>query len=178
MKEDQLAMKGQGKNEQRVSQPPAAGGESVTREDPGVGGRVSGGIPGERASSVPPGAGAGGRATSSRDSRSQKLLTGLTAAVLAVMIAGLSFGIGYILGNQNAGIRTLVRDRPAGRLPEGGLRRKLQEDGLRIPESAEEGKPPERQNRKEQIQKQLEDENTELIEGNVASTGDPPVNVH
>jgi len=158
-------MKGHEKKNQREQPPPSVDEEAEKRDSGGQAADRAG--TGERGV-VPRAHGNGSEGRGSYGSN-QKLLIGLAAAVLVILIAGLSFALGFAMGNQSAGISTLVGERREGMPPEGGPPGPGGERAPRMPEGAEEGARPERQNPKEQIQEQLNDENTELIEGEVAS---------
>ena len=159
-------MKGQAKKNQGEQPPPIAGGEAEKRDGGGQA-AVSTGTGEKGAGPRAHGNGSEGRGSHSNN---QKLLVGLAAVILVILIAGLSFALGFTMGNQSAGISTLVGERRGVPPSKGGPPGPGGERGPRVPEGAEEGARPDRQNPKEQIQEQLNDENTELIEGEVAST--------
>ncbi len=158
-------MKGQAKRNQREQPPPTVGGEAEKRDSGGQADNSTG--TGEKG--VAPRAHGNGSKGRGNQSNNQKLLTGLAAAVLVILIAGSSFALGFAMGNQSAGINTLVGERRGGLPSEGGPPGPGGEKGPRVPEGAEEEARPDRRNPKEQIQERLNDENTELIEGEVAS---------
>ncbi|MBU4173751.1 MAG: hypothetical protein KKB90_12335 [Actinobacteria bacterium] len=158
-------MKGQAKKNQAEQPPSTLGGEAEKRDSGGQAADSTG--TGEKG--VVPRAHGNGSEGSGSYSNNQKLLIGLAAAILVILIAGSSFALGFAMGNQSAGISTLVGERRGGMPPEGGPPGPGGERGPRMPEGAEEGARPDRQNPKEQVQEQLNDENTELIEGEVAS---------
>lgn len=165
-------MKGQENKNQREQPPPTVSGEAEKRDS----GDQATDSTGSGEKGVAP------RAHSSSEGRgshgnNQKLLIGLAAAILVVLIVGLSFALGFAMGNQSAGINTLIGERREGLPPEGGPPGPGGERGPRMPKGAEEGARPDRQNPKEQIQEQLNDENTELIEGEVASIDGTTVTV-
>lgn len=128
-----------------------------------------GGSPGEGATK-PPGGGKGGDPNRGSYDKSQKILLGLAVAILLLLIAGSVFALGYYMGRQDAGIRTLVDDSRGGRFPEGGPPGDPRgEPGVGIPGGPGEGEAPGRQQVKERIEQQLQDEDTELIKGEVTA---------